>query len=318
MKKTAVLLVNLGTPDEPTEAAVRRYLKEFLSDQRVVEAPKLIWWPVLNGIILRTRPKRVAEAYESIWQDESPLRLVSQDLVSALKEKYSEVTVDYAMTYGNPALMPKLDELKKTHQRIIILPLFPQYSGSTTAAVNDLCVKWQLQQRNLPELSVIRDYHEHPAYIEALAASVRQHWQAHEQADLLMMSFHGIPQEYAKKGDPYPQECKKTAELLAQALGLQSNQWKLTFQSRFGPKQWLQPYTDKTLEKIAKKEGVKSIQVICPGFAADCLETLEEINIENREIFLENGGQRFEYIPALNAGEFAIDAYQAIIAPYLI
>ncbi|MDY7025773.1 MAG: ferrochelatase [Pseudomonadota bacterium] len=313
MKRTALILVNLGTPDAPTPEAVRRYLKEFLSDQRVVELPKLLWWPILNGIILNKRPKAVAEAYASVWQEDSPLRLVSQQLAERLQSRFPQLTIDYAMTYGKPALKERLSHLAKHHDKLMILPLFPQYSGSTTAAVFDQVSFWSTQQRNLPELHLLRDYHDESAYINALAASVKQHWASHGRADLLLMSFHGIPQKYAKKGDPYPVECQRTAELLAQALDLEPSSWMMTFQSRFGAAPWLQPYTDKTLEKLGKGKKVKSVQVICPGFSADCLETLEEIDEENREIFLEAGGQRFEYIGALNAQDMALDAYTALV-----
>lgn len=310
--KTAILLVNLGSPDEPTPGAVRRYLKEFLSDRRVVEGDgpmRLIWLAVLNGIILTFRPKKVAKLYASIWDEDSPLRLILNRQVAALNMQMqqlypdSEVQVFSAMTYGNPGLTPRLQELTDAgYQRIFVIPLYPQYSATTTAPIYDQINRFQLSRRNIPDIRIVRDYHDHPQYIEALAESVRSFRADKPAVDKLVLSYHGIPKEYADKGDPYPQQCHRTSELLAQALNLKNGEWLTTFQSRFGPKEWLQPYTDKTLESFPE-QGIKTLQVICPAFAADCLETLEEIAEENREVFTEAGGEQYSYIPALNDNE---------------
>jgi protoporphyrin/coproporphyrin ferrochelatase len=306
---SGLLLVNLGTPDAPDRASVRRYLKEFLWDPRVVEGPRAIWWLVLNLIILNTRPARSAAAYRKIWTERgSPLLSISQEQQQALQAQLGDkVHVALAMRYGKPSIESGLAALReKGVRRILVLPLYPQYSATTTASIFDEVTDQVRRWRWLPELRFINHYHDEPAYIAALADSVR-HWRAqHGDADKLLMSFHGIPEEYFHKGDPYYCECQKTGRLLAEALGLNDRQWQLSFQSRLGPRQWLQPYTDKTLEKFAS-EGVKSVQVICPGFSADCLETLEEVAMENREIFLGAGGERYQYIPCLNAQANHID-----------
>jgi ferrochelatase len=304
--RLGVLLVNLGTPDSPSPTDVRRYLKEFLWDPRVVEMARPIWWLVLNGIILNTRPRRSAKAYAKVWTDAgSPLLVISRQQRDALQQSLSEtlpgpVSVALAMRYGNPSIADGLAELRDAGaRRLLVLPLYPQYSATTTASIFD-AVTGELQRwRWLPELRFINHYHDDPGYIGALADSVREHWAEHGQAERLVMSFHGIPQEYFMAGDPYFCECQKTGRLLAETLGLSDPQWLLTFQSRLGPKQWLQPYTDKTLAKLGA-DGVKSVDVICPGFSADCLETLEEIAMENRDTFLEAGGQDYRYIPCLN------------------
>ena len=301
-----VLLVNLGTPDSPTTEDVRRYLAEFLSDTRVVETPRLLWWFILNGIILRTRPKRSAAAYASVWTDEgSPLMRVSQRQVEALQQQLDSclsqpAKVVLAMRYGNPSIAAGLDQLRQANaNKVLMLPLYPQYCAATTASIFD-AVTTELQSwRRIPELRFINHYQDHPTHILALADSVRAAWEQQEQPERLLMSFHGIPQDYADGGDPYPAECHTTASLLAAELGLEEEQWAISFQSRMGRKPWIQPYTDKTLKAWGKK-GVKSVHVICPGFAADCLETLEEIAVENRDYFLKAGGQSYHYIPALN------------------
>lgn len=297
-----VLLVNLGTPDEPTPKAVRRYLSEFLHDRRVVDLSRWIWCPILHGVILRVRPPKVAKLYHSIWTDEgSPLLAFSKRQALGLQKKLDEsgknIRVALAMNYGNPSIAEGFKQLERC-DKILILPLYPQFSSATTASVFDRIAAYQKQQWNLPEIRQVRSYQDHPQYIKALAESVKREWQTRTQPDVLLMSFHGIPLRYATNGDPYPLECETTAKLLAEALGLRDDQWLLCYQSRFGREPWLQPYTDKTLETLAQQG--KSVDVICPGFSADCLETLEEIKEENREIFEQHGGKNYHYIPCLN------------------
>lgn len=303
--RTAVVLCNLGTPDEPTAPALRRYLAEFLSDHRVVEIPKAIWWLILHGVILRVRPKKSAAKYASIWTPEgSPLKVWTDKQATLLRgylgERGHQVTVRYAMRYGNPSIPAVLDELKAQGMtRVLIVPAYPQYSGTTTASVFDAVATWGLNIRHLPEIRFVNRYHDDPGYIEALAKRVRQHWQHHGQADKLVMSFHGVPERTLHLGDPYHCECHKTARLLAEKLGLAKDRYQVTFQSRFGKAKWLQPYTEPTLIQLAK-DGLQSVDLICPGFTSDCLETLEEINMEAREAFLHAGGKTFNYIECLN------------------
>ncbi|WP_372658866.1 ferrochelatase [Hydrogenophaga sp.] len=303
--RTAVVLCNLGTPDEPTAPALRRYLAEFLSDHRVVEIPKAIWWLILHGVILRVRPKKSAAKYASIWTPEgSPLKVWTDKQATLLRgylgERGHQVTVRYAMRYGNPSIPAVLDELKAQGMtRVLILPAYPQYSGTTTASVFDAVATWGLNIRHLPEIRFVNRYHDDPGYIEALAKRVRQHWQHHGQADKLVMSFHGVPERTLHLGDPYHCECHKTARLLAEKLGLAKDRYQVTFQSRFGKAKWLQPYTEPTLIQLAT-DGLQSVDLICPGFTSDCLETLEEINMEAREAFLHAGGKTFNYIECLN------------------
>lgn len=302
---TAVLLVNLGTPDEPTPAALRRYLAEFLSDPRVVEIPRLVWLPILHGILLRVRPAKSARKYESIWMPEgSPLQVWSSRQATLLRgylgERGHPVEVRHAMRYGNPGVGAVLDELKAAGaSRILVLPMYPQYSGPTTASAFDAVFAWGRQVRHLPELRFVNRYHDHPGYIDALAQRVQHHWQAEGKPDRLVLSFHGVPKRTLLLGDPYHCECLKTARLLGERLGLGTNELVVTFQSRFGKAVWLQPYTEPTLIELAG-QGVKRVDVMCPGFTADCLETLEEIDQEAREAFLQAGGQEFHYIPCLN------------------
>lgn len=318
-----ILLVNLGTPDAPDRTSVRRYLKEFLWDPRVVEAPRPIWWFVLNLVILNTRPGRSAKAYQKVWtQDGSPLLTVSQaqrEALAALLERRLDepVPVGLAMRYGQPSIRQGLESLRDQGvRRLVVLPLYPQYSATTTASIFDAVTAELRGWRWIPELRFINHYHDDPSYIAALAESVRAHRAVHGDTDKLLMSFHGIPEEYFHAGDPYHCECHKTGRLLAESLGLKDSAWQISFQSRLGPKQWLQPYTDQTLEALAG-EGVKSVQVICPGFSADCLETLEEIAMENRDTFLEAGGERYEYIPCLNAERPHIEMLAGLVERHL-
>jgi len=307
--KTAVLYVNLGTPDEPTPSALRRYLAEFLSDPRVVEIPRLVWLPILYGPILTFRPKKSALKYASIWTKEgSPLKVWTEQqskllqgyLGQSMPEGQDKPLVRYAMRYGNPSVARQLDALKaEGATRILILPAYPQYSATTTASVFDAVYAWASKIRHVPELRFVNRYHDHTGYIKALAESVQKHWAVNGRGEMLVMSFHGVPERTLHLGDPYHCECHKTARLLAVQLGLQPNQYAVTFQSRFGKAKWLQPYTEPTLIDLAKK-GVQKVDVICPGFVADCLETLEEINQEARHAFIAAGGKTFEYIPCLN------------------
>jgi len=314
-----VLLVNLGTPDSPEVADVRRYLAEFLSDRRVIEAPRLIWWPVLHGIVLRTRPQRSAAAYRAVWTEQgSPLMSISlrqrAELERALKERHGDtVSVVLAMRYGGPSISQGLEELRHSGvERVLVLALYPQYSASTSASTFDRVTEVLRGWRVIPELRFLRHYPDHPAFIDALADSVRVFQAETGRTDRLLMSFHGIPKECEDKGDPYRKDCERTAHALARSLDLADDQWLMTFQSRFGPKEWLKPYTDETLKSWGRK-GVKRVQVICPGFPTDCLETLEEVAVENRECFLRAGGEDYAYIPALNDSRAHIAALCELI-----
>ena len=307
--KVTIILANLGTPDAPTVPAVRDFLKQFLSDQRVIEIPKPIWQLILRLFILPFRPKRVSRAYAQVWGQDSPMREILLQQVSQVKAKLIEqypqfeLNVVPAMTYGNPNIQAVLDQISAQPQdHIILFPLFPQYSATSTAPLYDAVAKWVLKQRNLPGLSIIRDYYQHPLFIQSLAQSVRDYQAIHGQPEKLLMSFHGIPQPYADKGDPYADRCRITGKLVAEALGLSEDQYAISFQSRFGKQEWVKPYTDALIEEWGK-QGVKSIQVMSPAFSADCLETLEELAIENAETFKALGGESYRYIPALNSRE---------------
>ena len=303
--RTAIVLVNLGTPDAPTAPAVRRYLKEFLSDPRVVEIPRLLWWLILHLLILPLRSSKSAAKYASIWTaDGSPLKVHTAKqamlLRGALGERGHKVTVAMAMRYGSPSLPEVLEQLKAEHcERVAILPAYPQYSGTTTGSINDAVFAHYAQVRNIPELRMVRNYHDHPGYIQALRDTILAHWQTNGRGDQLVMSFHGVPKRTLLLGDPYHCECHKTARLLAAELGLKEGQYLVTFQSRFGKAEWLQPYTAPTLQQLAR-DGVKRVDLVCPGFTSDCLETLEEISIEARHDFLAAGGREFQYIACLN------------------
>ena len=324
---TGVLLVNLGTPDDTSTGAVRRYLKQFLSDTRVVEIPKPIWWLILNLIILNVRPAKSAKKYASIWMKEgSPLRVYTarqaQMLRGFLGEKFnSPLRVEYAMRYGNPSIESAIDKLKAANcDNILVLPLYPQYAASTTASTMDELGRVLLKARNVPGIRFVRSYHDHPAYIDAVARNLEAHWQRIGRPDFatdkLLMTFHGVPKFHLDRGDPYHCHCHKTARLVAERLSLQPTDYVVTFQSRFGRTEWLQPYTDKTLEALGAK-GTRRVDVICPGFAADCLETLEEIADEGRETFLHAGGSTFNYLPVANGSDAYVDALLTISMEHL-
>jgi ferrochelatase len=319
---TAVLLCNLGTPDAPTPAALRRYLAQFLGDPRVVEIPRAAWLPILHGIILRTRPAKSAAKYASIWTPEgSPLQVWTTRQAVMLRgwlgEAGCNVPVRHAMRYGSPSIASQLDALKAGGAtRILLLPLYPQYSGTTTASLWDAVYAWAGRQRHVPELRFVNRYHDDAGYIDALARGIEAHWQANGRGEQLVMSFHGVPERTARLGDPYQQEARQTAQLLAARLGLAPDRWVLTFQSRFGKAKWLEPYTEPTLVQLAQS-GTRQVDVVCPGFTSDCLETLEEINQEARHAFLQAGGQAFHYIPCLNASPAWIGALSRIAQQHL-
>jgi ferrochelatase len=322
-EKLGILLVNLGSPDAPSSAAVRKYLAQFLSDPRVVEANRLIWWFALHGVILRIRPPRSAKLYKKIWTDNgSPLihitRLQTQAIQKKLKDHFhGSVIADMAMTYGKPSIKSGLEALRNAGaRRLLILPLYPQYSATTTAAVFDQVTDVLKGWRWLPDLRMINQYHDHEKYIEALANSIKKQWRENKRGDLLLFSFHGIPQRYIDRGDPYYCHCLKTTRLVAENLQLKADEWKLVFQSRFGREPWLEPYCSVTLQELPAT-GVKSVDVICPGFSADCLETLEEIQVENRELFIEAGGEQFNYIACLNDNKDHIDALYEVLTSYM-
>ncbi len=313
-----ILLINLGTPVAPTAQAVRPYLKQFLSDPRVVEIPRPVWWLILNGIILNTRPKASARKYAQIWTSEgSPLRVHTEKQAKLVQGYFTHaghtnVMVDFAMRYGEPEVDSALARLKERGcTRILALPLYPQYAASTTASAFDAVADSLKRMRNLPELRLVRNFHDDPGYIRSLAASVQAHWQANGRAERLVMSFHGVPRFTLDKGDPYFCECQKTARLLAEQLGLKPEQYLVTFQSRFGKAEWLKPYTQATLEKLAR-DGVKTVDIMCPGFVSDCLETLEEIAIECRAAFVAQRGKSLNYIPCLNERHDFISALVAL------
>ena len=317
-ERIGILLVNLGTPAAPDTASVRRYLKEFLSDPRVIEYPRWLWWLVLNGVILNIRPARSAHAYQQIWTEHgSPLLFHSQRLTDKLREQvhthlHPEVKVALGMTYGEPGIGKALSHMHQANVRkLLVLPLYPQYSGSTTASVFDAVTRQLQTWRWVPELRFVTQYHDHPAYIDALAHSLRLHWQHHEKNHLLL-SFHGLPKRYLLNGDPYHCQCLKTGRLLAEKLQLQPSEWSIGFQSRVGREEWLRPYTEQVLLDFAGK-GIKRITVACPGFATDCLETLEEIALRNRSDFLKAGGEQLDYVPALNATDSHVHVLRELV-----
>ncbi len=326
LERTAVLLVNLGTPDAPEPGAVRRYLKEFLSDPRVVEIPRALWLPILNGVILNVRPRKSAAKYATIWTEQgSPLRVHSEQQALLLRgylgERGLDVDVRLAMRYGEPSIARVMDELRAANtERILVLPMYPQYSATTTATVFDAVNARLARTRNLPEVRTVKHFHDHPGYIDALKSKIVDYWAKHgapsDVGGKLVLSFHGVPRRTLDLGDPYHCECQKTARLLATALGLTQDDYIVTFQSRFGKAQWLQPYTAPTLHELGR-QGMQRVDVVCPGFVADCLETLEEINQEGRQEFLTAGGKVFHYIACLNESPLFISALADIAAAHL-
>lgn len=299
--KAGVVLVNLGSPATPEPLAVRQFLGKFLSDQRVVELPRWLWWPLLYGVILPLRCQRMSKLYRAIWTAEgSPLTAILHRQTQALQALCPEVSVVSAVTYGEPSIRSAVDNLRSQGlDTIVVLPLYPQYSGTTTGAVCDQLAAITFASRHVPDIRLVRQYSDRPDYIAALAHSIRQHWASNEQSEKLLFSFHGIPVRCVEKGDPYEQQCRKTAEAVAAELSLSPEQWQVTFQSRFGKAEWLQPYTDVVLAALPQ-QGCRTVDVICPAFSADCLETLEEIEVGSRDVFLAAGGQCFSRIPCLN------------------
>ena len=311
--KIGVLISNLGTPEAPTKQALKPYLKQFLSDPRVVEVPKLIWWFILNGIILNIRPKRSAEAYKTVWtQEGSPLLTHTKHQAKGLAERFQQkygddVVVEYAMRYGEPSVSNATEKLlAQGARKIVVLPLYPQYCASTSGSTFDALAEDFTKRRWLPDVRFVSHYHDNPEYIRCMADKIKAHWEKHGRTDKLVFSYHGIPKRYLTNGDPYHCECHKTSRLIAEALGMSGEEYMTTFQSRFGREEWLRPYTDETLKGMPAK-GVKSLQVVCPGFSSDCLETIEEIGEENREYFMEAGGERYEYIACLNSDDAHLD-----------
>lgn len=319
-EKTAVLLINLGTPDAPTAQAVRPYLNEFLGDPRVVEIPRAIWWLILNGIILNVRPKKSAAKYASIWMPEgSPLKVYTERQTRLLQQRLQQRTegvplvVDYAMRYGNPSVASVLDKLKAQNcQRILLLPLYPQYAASSTATAFDAVYVELLRMRNMPSLRTIKHFHDDPGYVQASAQNIRDYWTLHGRPDKLVMSFHGVPRYTLDKGDPYHCLCLKSGRLIAEELGLSKDQYIVSFQSRFGKAEWIKPYTTATLKDLGQ-QGTRRVDVVCPGFVADCLETLEEIAMEGKEDFQHAGGGEYHYIPCLNERLDWVDALADLV-----
>ncbi len=320
-RKIGVLLINLGTPDEPTTSSVRRYLSEFLSDPRIVEIPKIIWWLILNLIILNIRPKKSRDLYQKIWLKEgSPLLVISKNIVNKLKKpEYSfsqnSIVIDLAMRYGNPSIKKALESFKNENiNRLVIIPMFPQYSAATTASIFDKISLELRSWRNIPDIRFLSSYHDNAHYINACAQKIKSSWEKKEKAKKLVFSFHGLPQINLHKGDPYHCYCHKTTRLIKEKYKFIDI--KTTFQSRFGPQEWLTPYTDKTLETLPS-EGIKNLLVICPGFASDCVETLEEIDIQGKDSFISNGGKNFGLVPCLNDNTDHIKLFEQLLRRYI-
>lgn len=325
MKKplTGILIANTGTPDAPEPAAVRRYLAQFLSDRRVIDYPRWLWLPLLHGVILCTRPSRSARLYQRVWgENGSPLLYYTQRLAQglniwAVEQGRSNIQVAAGMRYGAPSIPAALQQLRQAGmEKLVVLPLFPQFSGSTTGSIYDAVTVELGSWRSLPDLQFISGYHDHPAYLDALAGSIRRAWETRQPPRKLLFSFHGIPKSYVEKGDPYHQQCLDTAARLAERLGLSLEGWQAVFQSRFGPQEWLRPYTDETLEQLGRA-GLDGLDVVCPGFAVDCLETIDEIGHEGQGAFAAAGGKGFLYIPALNDSPEHVQALGEMLKPHL-
>lgn len=314
-----VLVTNVGTPEAPEPGAVRAFLSEFLGDRRVIDYPRWLWLPLLHGLILRVRPRRSARLYRSIWtQDGSPLKIIMESIATNLESQVTTsseqpVVVEIGMRYGQPSIAVGLEKLRAAKvDKIVIFPLYPQYSWTTTGTTFDAVFQTLQSWPRVPGLELISDYHDHPAYIHALEERIKADWGDEGPPQQLLMSFHGIPQRYTRNGDPYPQQCEKTAWLLAESLNLPKQAWSFSYQSRFGPEAWLQPYTDETLQTYGR-QGLESLHVVAPGFSVDCLETLEELQEEGREIFHTAGGGSFRYLPALNDSRLHIEALAQIL-----
>lgn len=327
MRTKAVVLVNLGTPDAPTPAAIRRFLGKFLADRRVVELPRVLWLIILYGIVIPLRPFKIVPMYKRLWDSygDSPLRIFAERLQKKLQlamnsvaaaDSESAVQIVQAYTYSSPLLADVLDKLRaQSVNNIVILPQYPQYSATITAPIYDQVASWLMRQRDLPSITLIKDYHDHPDYIAAMAARIRQHWQTNGRKQRLLFSFHSIPQLGVDRGDPYPRQCEKTAALLVKELALADDEWGMSYQSRLGRGKWLQPYTAQFLKQWAK-QGVASVEVFCPAFAVDCIETIEEIDAENREVFLNAGGQSFAYIECLNDSDEHVVLFKNLLAEH--
>ena len=322
--KTGVLITNLGSPDAPNKKALKKYLKQFLNDPRVIQpvVGKWVWWFILNGIILNTRPKKSAKLYQSIWDtfgSGAPLLAITQKQLSALQARFNpdKIEITMAMRYGKPDIEQVINSLiAKGINKIIVLPLYPQYSRTTTASTFDVIEAMKEKNNNFPQLQLIKDYHQYPQYINALKQSIVKHWSKYGKPQKLIISYHGIPEIYAENGDIYPQQCQATTALLVKTLGLKKDEYLMCYQSIFGKLEWLKPYLDKTL-KALPAQGIKDVQIICPGFAADCLETLEEIEHENKAYFIIAGGEKYSYIPALNDDIPHIDCLNQILKDHI-
>jgi protoporphyrin/coproporphyrin ferrochelatase len=318
-RRVGVLLLNLGTPDATDYWSMRRYLKEFLSDRRVIEEPRLKWWPILNLIILTVRPSRKGKDYQKIWnreRDEGPLKTITREQAERLQAALADerIVVDWAMRYANPAIAPRLAHLQEQGcDRVLLVPLYPQYAAATTATACDQAFRALMALRRQPSIRVAPPYYDEPVYIDAVAASIREHLAKLDfEPEALIVSFHGMPVKYAEQGDPYPGQCQDTSRLVREKLGWPAERWHTTFQSRFGSDPWLEPYTIDTVERLAKS-GVRRLAMVSPGFAADCLETLEELDMENRHVFLGSGGERFAYIPCLNANPSGVAVIERVV-----
>jgi ferrochelatase len=318
-RRVGVLLLNLGTPDATDYWSMRRYLKEFLSYRRVIEEPRLKWWPILNLIILTVRPSRKGKDYQKIWnreRDEGPLKTITREQAERLQAALADerIVVDWAMRYANPAIAPRLAHLQEQGcDRVLLVPLYPQYAAATTATACDQAFRALMALRRQPSIRVAPPYYDEPVYIDAVAASIREHLAKLDfEPEALIVSFHGMPVKYAEQGDPYPGQCQDTSRLVREKLGWPAERWHTTFQSRFGSDPWLEPYTIDTVERLAKS-GVRRLAMVSPGFAADCLETLEELDMENRHVFLGSGGERFAYIPCLNANPSGVAVIERVV-----